>query len=328
MDAQTPIDYPSVSCEDLLLGGSTASTLSLFSVSAYADQRDTIISNKTDDRKTTGGKKRFHGLVSVKNATKCAAKKINSILVKAKSKIMKSQATKELTNVSILSSSTTLTDVDLYDDDEEVNDFADVNEFDRMNFNVVSRFSSCDTLLLADNQYTEQQQQQQQQKQYTLTDSRSPNSSFQSETSSANSSLIQQIFAESIADLNIICAQNEKAITIPKKEKKLFRKGTPYKLKMPPRLTLYDDDWHNSLQDNEEIHPNQIVSMEDQCDSALNSTNYGILQDDDDNFESKCDRTLHIDYSKRIQESFAKRIARNFCQIEKMLSNLNFFYRF
>lgn len=327
MDAQTPIDYPSVSCEDLC-GGSTASTLSLFSVSAYANQRDTIISNKTDDRKTTGGKKRFHGLVSVKNATKCAAKKINSILVKAKSKIMKSQATKELTNVSILSTSTTLTDVDLYDDDEEVNDFADVHEFDRMNFNTVSRFSSCDTLLLADNQYTEQQQQQQQQKQYTLTDSRDPNSSFQSETSSTNSSLIHQIFAESIADLNIICARNEKAITIPKKEKKLFRKGTPYKLKMPPRLTLYDDDWRNLSQDNGEIHPNQIVSIEDQCNSSLNSTNYGILQDVDDNFGSKCDRTLHIDYSSRIQESFAKRIARNFCQIERMLSNLNFFYRF
>lgn len=257
-----------------------------------------MIVNESSNTKKVAEKRRFHGLAGVKNVTKLAAKKFNRIFEKAKSKLTKS-TTKEVANVSIVSTSTQFTDVDFYDEE--------VNEFEEVNFKNTSNYLSCDTLPM-DNwndgfiNY-----------QNTLNDSgysKVPDLSFHSDTSSFSSNSMSRIFAESIADLNMICERNQKEITIekPNREKKIIRKGTPYKLKMPYRLTLYDD----SPPEMTPSHTIQVDENEDedenQCNDALNKSNKRI-NDKENEPRSKCD--LKRRFSQKLKESFVKRIYQN-----------------
>lgn len=334
MDAQTTMGYSSVSYRGMADGSTASSTLSLFSVSAYASERDAMIVNEVDGKKS---KKRFHGLASVKNATKCAAKKINRILVKAKSKLIKPTAAdkQQLANISITSSSTHLTDVDLYDEDDgDGDEVEEVDEFQELNFNNVSSFSTHYTPETDNSDYRPSHCEQQ----YRPNDSSeatAPDSSFQSDVSLNESSLIHQIFAESMADLDLICAENEKAITKRDATKKIVRKGTPYKLKMPHRLTVYDERY-DSLVENREIHQSEmILSNKNQWFDALNSTYsnnnnsyYGVSIEKEAAPQSKSDLKLRFGRNTPIKESFLKRFAQKCRQIEQILSQPKFLYSF
>lgn len=336
LDAQPTMGYSSASYRGLADGSTASSTLSLFSVSAYANERDAMIVNEVDRKKS---KKRFHGLASVKNATKCAAKKINRILVKAKSKLIKPTAAdkQQLANISITSSSTHFTDVDLYDDDDHDVDDGDeeeeIDEFQELNFNNISSLSTHYTLETDHSVYRPSHCEQQYRPNDSI-ESTAPDSSFQSDVSLNESSLIHQIFAESMADLDLICAANEKAITKRDATKKIVRKGTPYKLKMPHRLTVYDERY-DSLVENREIHQSEMIfSNENQWFDALNSTysnnnnNNSVSIEKEAALQSKFDLKLHFGRNTPIKESFLKRIAQKCRQIEQILSQPKFLYSF
>lgn len=295
--------------------------------------------------KETIPKKRFHGLASVKNATKYAAKKINRILGKAKSKIIK-PTDKQLADISVLSSTTHLTDVEFYEEE--------IDGFQMVNFNDISRLSMR-AAPLTDNDHDDEDDEDDDDDSYQHIEnhhsanesfhSNAQNSSYHSEASLNDSSLIQQIFAESIADLNMICGRNEKAITIPTKlnaEKKFTRKGTPYKLKMPHRLTLYDeqshDERHHSLLETKEIYQTEITSDENHTATdtqclvatvvAAAAAAAADVADEEVINEREIEMRSKINWKPRfgtpIKESFVKKIAHKCRQIENILLRPSF----
>lgn len=244
-----------------------SSSLSLFSTSGYETEGDNIGSFESISKKENG-KRRF-GLSRVKNVTKCAAKKFNRIFVKAKSKLKKPSFQTHLADVSISSSSTQLTDID----DDILYKTAD--EFEEIDLNEVSRCSSRSTMLV-DDWHRRHANEENRFSNNSLNSTSTSNSSvglysssqsmnsLNSSTSSTNTSSIHQIFAESIADLKMICAQNETPIVKPSQEKKVMRRGTPFKLKMPKRLTLYEEDFYSLRSEEMEVKQEEVASKEDE----------------------------------------------------------------
>lgn len=244
-----------------------SSSLSLFSTSGYETEGDNIGSFESISKKENG-KRRF-GLSRVKNVTKCAAKKFNRIFVKAKSKLKKPSFQTHLADVSISSSSTQLTDID----DDILYKTAD--EFEEIDLNEVSRCSPRSTMLV-DDWHRRHANEENRFSNNSLNSTSTSNSSvglysssqsmnsLNSSTSSTNTSSIHQIFAESIADLKMICAQNETPIVKPSQEKKVMRKGTPFKLKMPKRLTLYEEDFYSLRSEEMEVKQEEVASKEDE----------------------------------------------------------------
>lgn len=245
MEAQCD-EYSSTSFVDV-----RGPSLSLFSISAYESNKENSINIVERNAKGKSTKGRFHKLSRVKNATRCAAKKLNRILVKAKTKLIK-PACKQVADISIISASTQSTDISTFYEEEEMDEFEDVNlaEF--------TEFSPRSVIIADDWEYQDVRE-------HRVTDlswmSFSASSTFdasssdeksQSSTqmlnetvSSGNGSLIQQVLAESMADLNKICIQTEETPFKPIKIAKMERKGTPYKMKVPKRLTLYDASEEN-----------------------------------------------------------------------------------
>lgn len=219
-----PMEPSSVSSQNV-----DASTLSLFTTSAY----DVLKSHPTTVEpppKKQPEKHRF-GLSRVKNATKCAAKKFNQIFSKAKLRLIK-PSLKYSGDISIMSSTTQMTDMDAS------------YEFEEIDINDISRFSSRTTILIdeSDQQYSDTNRLSNCSFDSTIGSCTSVESVSSASVISLNeSSLMHQIFAQSIADLNMICAHNETPVPKTIETKKPIRKGTPYKLKMPQRLTLYEE---------------------------------------------------------------------------------------
>lgn len=297
------------------------SSLSLFSMSGYEMDGDNLGSIESISKKQNG-KRRF-GLSRVKNVTKCAAKKFNRIFVKAKSKLKKTSFQTHLADVSITSSSTQLTDID----DDIFYQTAD--EFEEIDLNEVSRCSSLNTMFENDwhHRYANEEHRISNDSfnsistlnsNITLNSTSQSMNSLNSFTNSTNSSLIHQIFAESIADLNMICAQNEMEIVKPNHVKKVIRKGTPYKLKMPKRLTLYEEDFY-SLSDEkidvkqEDVASKELASKEDEqfdfCTDAVD-----LLIDESIN-ENIVNREPKLNFNQK--ESFGKRVVKEIGKIWK-----------
>lgn len=303
-------------------------------MSAYGCERNPTITNDVQ-APTEVEKKRFRGISKVKYATKCAAKKLNRILAKAKSKLIK-PATEELVNISDSSMSTQFTDVDLYDVHYHE------EKYPKMQFNDFSRFSSQSTLVIENFNYGHIPMPNVQPiddyyapddsldiSSRTLETSLHSETSIQSEISlesgaSLNdSALIHQIIAESMADLNKICAQNEKTPIQKNEPKRIVRKGTPYKLKMPHRLTLYD-----SLQYDEDTDKSVITSKGNKCNDSVNSTIDRIFNENEADLWSKCEHESLFGLNTVPKESLFKRIAQKYRHIELMLTTPNFLYAF
>lgn len=202
----------------------------------------------TQYTKKENEKSRF-GFSFMKNATKCAAKKFNQMIGKAKSKLRK-PSLRHMIDHSILSTSTELTDID-EDEFEEID--LNRNESEEIDFNLHSKYTSRSTIN-ADkfdrNTYEKKNRVFKHSMSSTpsnnsLSSLMNPSTESFGETSLNCSSLIHQILAESIADLNLICAQqkNEASLMKPTEAKRIIYKETLNKPKISKRLTLYEDSF-------------------------------------------------------------------------------------
>lgn len=263
LEAQT-IDPLSIS-----YGNVSVSSLSLFSTTAQDMENDKTSSTESIAKT---GKGRF-ALSRVKNVTKCAAKKINRIFVKAKSKLLKPLQQEEPSNVSIASSYTQLTDFEPSHEDSV--EFEEINPSDVSSYSCQSTTSMeenewdyCDDINESHRSSNDSFNSASTSISFDLKSSR--NSKNTSWNSSSSSSLMHQIFAESIADLNMICAQNGPVSVKPSEVKKFIRKKPPHKLKMPQQLTLYDGNSSAASYEKSESNENEVMSINeesfDYCD--------------------------------------------------------------
>lgn len=300
-----PIEASSISSRHI-----DASSLSLLATSAYDTPEDRNIAIEPITMKKIAAAKPRFGLSRVRNATKCAAKKFNRIISMAKFKLIK-PSTKYSGDTSILSSSTQMTDMDLSYESEEV----DLND--------ISRFSSRSTVRLDDSHqaHTANYRLSNDSFNSTMTSSTRFEQSLSSNDVSLNgSSLMQQIFAESIADLNMICGETPTLKLV--ETKKIIRKGTPYKLKMPSRLTLYEEDlWPSEFSENDSF---EVISQSDIESDAVDAIEMETVEREPigNRFESppKARFKSHFDpVTPKI--SIAKRIARAYRDLCSFLSN-------
>lgn len=295
------VDPSSISYQDVGI-----SSLSLFSTSVYHTECNKTASIESIANKEN--KKGRFGLSRMKNATKCAAKKFNRILVKAKSKLIKPSLQTQSADVSIVSSCTELTEVDSC--------YEDAVELEEIDLNEVSRFSSQSTMFDEDwnrRHINGEHRLSKDSFHSTLTTISCSgfDSSFQSTSlnSSTNTSLMHQIFTESIADLNTICAQNETFNVKPREVKKFMRKGTPYKLKMPQQLTLYDETEPPAPEEKSENSQTEVVSLENSFDFCEDAVDLPVQNSIN---EKNIDPEPKLEPKKLFtqKESISKRVAR------------------
>lgn len=294
-----PIEPSSVSAQNI-----GTSLFSLFSTSAHDVLKNQHINAELPAKKQPE-KHRF-GLSRVKNATKCAAKKFNQMFSKAKLRLIK-PTLKYSGDISIMSSTTQMTDMD------------SSYEFEEVDINDISRFSSRSTVMIdePDQSHTEGNRLSNSSLDLSI---RSSVASSASNISLNESSLMHQIFAQSLADLNMICAQNETPVPAAVEVKKPFRKGTPYKLKMPQRLTLYEENVSLSKFDgsdsNESVsQPNNaqntfdVDAVDFRAKNQLEKVSTEMCIEDETELPVKERFKSHFDPGTK-KASIAKRIAR------------------
>lgn len=259
MDIQA-IESSSISFENM-----ASSCLSLFNATNDILEKNTVnIEPDTMVEEQKNEKKKF-GLSRVKNATKSVAKKFNQMLVKAKSKLIKPSLNNPV-NISSESISTQLTDVD--------NSF----EFEEIDLNEVSRFSSQSTVCVND-EWNDENCGKYNLFNNSLNSTMNLNSTMSTYVSDQSfyrstkdislneKSSIHQIFAASIADLRMIYEEtelsmmipNETSLVKPSEVKKIIRKGTPYKMKIPENSSVYNET--NSPPINEENRLNKMANI-------------------------------------------------------------------
>lgn len=288
------------------------SSLSLFSTSVLDEVKSQRISIEPLAKKQPE-KHRF-GLSRVKNATKCAAKKFNQMFSKAKLRLIK-PSLKYSGDISIMSSTTQMTDIDA------------TYEFDELSMNDITRFSSRTTIMIDEpgQRYTESNRMSNCSFDSTMRSSTSSASLSSVSIISLNeSNLMHQILAQSIADLNVICANNVTQAPVAIDVKKPpYRKGTPYKLKMPQRLTLYEknvslpnfdanDSNGSLLQANNAPNPLETDVDDGNVENQRETIPTEKLVEEETQPPAKERLALHFDPGAR-KASIAKRIAKVYC---------------
>lgn len=230
----------------------SGSSLSLFSTSTYDKEGDKTGSTESIS-KNENGKRRF-GLSCVKNATKCAAKKCNRILIKAKSKFIKPST--------LPSSSTKLTNID-----DICYETAD--EFEEVDLNEMSRYSSRSTMFLNDwnRRHTNKGDNDSLNSTLTFNSFDNLGSSHQSINVNSSNSSTSSNSIHQTADLSKICTRDETPIVKSSRVKKVMRKGTPYKSKIPQKLTLYEEGYQSSADEKIGARQEEVASNDNQlCD--------------------------------------------------------------
>lgn len=206
---------------------------SMSSIFTYGVTKDKPINSEA---RTNIKKVRFSRLSRVKKATRCIAKKINQIFIRAKMQLI-IQLRKHTLNSSVSSTNVMQNELEPFRTDK-------ANEPKVVYLTEITELSSRCVMLMKDWKCQSVQLHHLSSPNsfdsIPKLDSSFADSSFSSETSDSMS-IIQRKIADSMADFHQICAQAEqkpvKSCAVPK----IIRQGTPYKMNMTKSWTLYNE---------------------------------------------------------------------------------------
>lgn len=176
-------------------------------------------------------KGRVLGLLRVKKATRCIAKKLNRVFVTAKTKLMK-PLRKHTADIPASTATAYVSEWLRTENESQISNAVEIQSdeafsrsvmlMDDWNGHSLHRISSMNLF-------------------NSMLSLKSPDSSFSSETSDSMS-IIQQRIATSMADFHQICAKSEQNPSKTCIASKIQRQGTPYKMRMSKCLTLHNED--------------------------------------------------------------------------------------
>ncbi|XP_031632456.1 uncharacterized protein LOC116346516 [Contarinia nasturtii] len=291
-----PIEPLSVSCIQSI----HSSSLSLFITSIYIED-DKMTNDKSMAK--ADNEKMQSSLSLMKRATKYAAKKLRRMFTK----LMKPSC-KPVETVSSFTASTPAIDTNgaYINFNSNIDDFADIHLSDE------SRFSRRSTMAM-DNLHHK-----------NMKKNRLSSSSFDSTettmtTLSAVSTVTRDVIANPIVNFDLIYARNESELTIkePKEGKKIFRKGTPYKMRMSHKLALRNQ--MAELQSNEREIAFESNENNERLVPTLPETKSICMNEIDP--QSKSESISYFIRTEKKKKSFAKQVAQTYRQLLKTIAS-------